>query len=941
HADAAEFDAVLLQADPFREPVFTRHRAFLEETQEHQALAELMLRQAERQEGAPAAASYLAAAKAFRAEGALERALLCEDRAFELDPGSADAFERVRERAASDVRRLAELLGQRAAALPRSQALPLLRERANRLLEAGEALLAAEAFDEYLASAGDAVDTDVLSARAELAAQGGGPAAARPYDRRLLDVGGDALPVPVRARTWLRLGHASLGTGAYHDAADAFEEVVALDPDGERGREALSLLAEVHSRTGNAPGLYRTSLQLARRADDTATAEVLYRRAADLVDSPKEAIDALLPLAKLRPADAGVIDRAVEGLRALGRHGDLLEVYESGAQAAGGQRAAELLLAAASVASASLADEEGAWALTQRAAEAAPEDVAALRSLVAGLRQRGESARLLEALERLVPRVEDADEASLLRLELASLAQAASRADAAREALEAVVSRGAAGAGYSDALEALEKLLGDAPGRRAEVQVARAELASGRERLVLLMAAARGFESAGRLPDALKAAKAAAAAEPDVDASLRVAHLYRAQGELPRAAQALLQAARLAAPEERPPLLLEAADLWEKAGESGEALEVIERIATEAPDTLPPSVLAERFGRLGAFARALDVGFLPAMASGDFSDALAMAAQAGDAARTREALWALAGLPDGDPAHASALADGLRAEGDAEGLLELAGVSAERDAAFAVALRDEVLRSARAPVLPRLRALEELCTEPGFAARLTLLLPGLESLPPKLSEAVLECVRALPEASRVEALAMAADGWPERRKALLRERHGLECELGRFEAAARTLAQLIEAEEDTSVRATLHLEHGELLLSPLEQPAEAREALERALEDDAACLPARRHLLSLVSETEEPAVFVALVERLEVEQGPGAGAPYRERLADAYEALGMPADAAAQLEALPETEERLARRVRLAEERGLTGEALRLRERLTDEPAVLESILRG
>ncbi|QSQ12977.1 flagellar hook-length control protein FliK [Myxococcus landrumensis] len=939
HADAAEFDAVLLEADPFREPIFTRHRAFLEETGDPQSLAELMLRRAQRQEAVDAADSYLAAARAFLAAGARERALLCEDRAFELSPASAEAFERVRERAAGDVRRLSELLAQRAAALPPEEALPLWRERATRLLDAGEALLAAEAFDAYLSNAGQ--DVEALSARAELAAQSGGPAAARPYDRRLLSAGGDALPLAVRARTWLRLGHASLGANAYHDAADAFESVVALEPDSDRGREALSLLAEVHSRTGNAPGLYRASLQLARRAEDTATAEVLYRRAADLFDDPKDAIDALLPLARLRPADAAVIDRAVAGLRAMGRHGDLLAVYESGAEAAGGTRAAELLLAAATVAAESLADLDAAWDLTQRAAEAAPEDVTALKALVAGLRERSDTARLREALEQLVPRLEDADEAALARLELAALLRAADMASRAREVLEAVVERGTSGAGYAVALEELEKLSSDGPARRAEVRVARAELSVGRERLVLLLSAARDFESAGRLPDALKAAKAAAATEPDVDASLRVAHLYRASGDAPRAAQSLLQAARLASPEERPPLLLEAADLWEKAGAHGDALEVIERIATEAPDMLPPSELAERFGRLGAFTRALEVGFVPAMAAGELTDALAMAAQAGDVARTREALWALAANPDADTAHASALADGLRAEEDAEGLLELAALSAPRDLAFAVVLRDEVLRSADAPLLPRLRALDELSSDASFAARLTLLLPGLEKLPEGLAEAVLQRVRALPDAARVEALAMAAEGWSSRRKSLLRERHALELGLGRFEAAVRTLSRLIEVEEDSRVLATLHLEQGELWLSPVEKPDEARAAFERALAADASCMPALRNLLALVDELRQPAEFVALAERLTVEEGPDAASPHRERLADAYEALGQVADAVAQLEALPETEERLARRARLAEQRGLTGEALALRERLTDEPVVLESILRG
>ncbi|MFP2931092.1 TetR family transcriptional regulator, partial [Pyxidicoccus sp. 3LG] len=89
----AEFDAVLLEADPFREPVFTRHLAFLEESEDHQALAELMLRRAQRQEAADAAESYLSAARAFRAAGARERALLCEDQAFDLSPASEEAFE--------------------------------------------------------------------------------------------------------------------------------------------------------------------------------------------------------------------------------------------------------------------------------------------------------------------------------------------------------------------------------------------------------------------------------------------------------------------------------------------------------------------------------------------------------------------------------------------------------------------------------------------------------------------------------------------------------------------------------------------------------------------------------------------------------------------------------------------------------------------------------
>jgi tetratricopeptide (TPR) repeat protein len=934
--DAAEFDALLLEGDPFREPVFTRHRAFLVETAEHQSLAALMLRRAERQQPSEAAESYLSAAKAFSDAGARERALLCEDRAFELAPSNTQAFELLRERMAGDVRRLAELLAQRAAAVPPEEALPLLRERANRLLEAGESLLAAEAFDAYLAQAGE--DVQALAARAELAAQGGGPIAAQVYDRRLLAAGA-SLPVPLRVQTWLRLGHASLASGAYRDAADAYEAVVSLDPEGERGKEALSLLSEAYSRTGNTAGLYRTSLQLARKAEG-ATAEVLYRRAADLFDDPKEAIDALLPLTRMRPADATLIDRAVEGLRALGRHAELLDVYEAGATAAGGSRAAELLLAAANVADAELAEPERAWTLLQRAAEADPSNEAVLRKLVEGLRQRGDSERLLEALQRLVERTEDADEASLLRLEVASLARAAGQDGLARQVLEAVVERGASGSGYGDALEGLEPLLVDAPSRRAEVRAARAELAEGPAQAELLVLAAQDFEAAGRIPDAVKAAKAAAALAPEVPTLRLMARLYRTSGEAPRAAKALLLAVRAASAEEKPGLLLEAAELWEQAGEKAEALEVTERIASETPGAQTPAELAERFLRLGAPARAVAVGFGPAMAAGEPAQALALAGKAGDSVRVREALWALVAAPDVAASHVDRLVEELRAEPEREGLLRLADLRAEHDAELAVTLRGEVLDAEPAPVELRLSAFEALASGPDFDTRLTSLLPGIGKLPEKLAEAVLVRVRALPTEERLEALGAVAEGWPERRAAFLRERFALERAEGRDEDAEHTLAQLVEGEADAQARVALRLEHGELLLS-LSQKARARESFERVLAEDATSLPAVKHLLALYDEESDSEAFVVMAGRLESLAGADAVEPYRERMADAYEALQKPADAAAQLALLPETPERLARRVKLAEERGLTGEALQLRERLTDDPPALETLLRG
>ena len=173
-------------------------------------------------------------------------------------------------------------------------------------------------------------------------------------------------------------------------------------------------------------------------------------------------------------------------------------------------------------------------------------------------------------------------------------------------------------------------------------------------------------------------------------------------------------------PRRSPPLLLEAAGLWEQAGDTAEALEVIERIASETPDALTPAELAERFLRLGAPARAVDVGFTPAMAAGEPAEALALAEQAGDVARAREALWALVAAPDVDTAHVDRLVEALRARDPGKACCELAALCAERDAALSRSrCASEVLTRRPAPVELRLRAFEALASGPDFAARLT------------------------------------------------------------------------------------------------------------------------------------------------------------------------------------------------------------------------------
>src|SRR5262249_26466067 len=147
-----------------------------------------------------------------------------------------------------------------------------------------------------------------------------------------------------------RLGNAALSAGALHDAADALEAVVAADPDGERGRDALSLLAQGHGRRPGAPGPFRPSVRPAPTARPHGAAAPPCRAAA-LVDDPVEALEALLPLAELRPSEAPVVDRAVAGLRAVSRHEELVALLERAAEASGGPRAADLLVDAAQVTS--------------------------------------------------------------------------------------------------------------------------------------------------------------------------------------------------------------------------------------------------------------------------------------------------------------------------------------------------------------------------------------------------------------------------------------------------------------------------------------------------------------------------------------------------------------------------------------------------------------
>jgi tetratricopeptide (TPR) repeat protein len=924
--DAAEFDALLLEANPFRAGVYERHRAHLEATGERADLAALLLRRADRLSGPDAATAYLEAAACFREAGATEQSLLCEARAFDTDPSHPGAFEAVRARQ-KDVRRQAELLARRAAAVPDEQ-VRLLRERADLLLDAGEALLAAEAFDDLLRVA--ATDTGALEKRAELAFLAGGAEAAQPWDRRLLQTAGEALPVPVRVRTQLRLGHAALGKGALVDAADAFEVVVTLDGDGPRGAEALSLLSEVHGRSGNAHGLFRTTLRLAERAGAAGAAdeaEALLRRASDLFDAPADAVEALAPLARLRPADTRVVERAAEGLRALGRLGEVVEVYERGAEAVGGGTAAQWLLQAAKLLESDLGDDARAFELRQRAGAADPENPIALRAVVEGLRRRGDPAALRAGLGRLAAALEDSDERALVLLEEAELAAAAGEGALARARLEEVARRGPSGAGYLQALDALLPLLEAAgePTALGAVLLQRAAVEAGEGRADLEERAALALWSAGDDVRALAAARAALHSRPTAARLTLVAELSEKLGEDEKAARAWLEAAASSGDEaQRGALRVRALDALERAQLRDEALELLRSLAEAG--TLSGADAAARFERLGEPAGALRFGFPAAMAGGRFDEALRLADQGGDAARAEEALWRL--CEAGAEAPAGRLSTLLADRGDDPARLKLAHLQGRGFEPLLASADAEVARAAGEALLKSVELRKLIDLVPSTAA-------------PALAELLVSSARAQAKDGDPAALEHCADRLMVRRPALLRELFELHRDGGRPEAAARALQALLPLENNLPARAVLQVELGELFLRGLGLPAEARAAFEVALASDPSQVAAVQHLVALLATQDEPERFVVMVERLGRLLGRSAQDPWREPLAHAYQRLGRLQDAHAALATLPSTPERLAHRAALAEQLGLTGEALQLREQLTSDPVEQEAIALG
>lgn len=924
HVEAADFDALLLEKDAFH-PSFARHAAWLEANGEALDLASLLSRRAQGQTDAEASATWLSAADAFLRAGAYERAQVCEDQAFEASAANTAAFERLRERAKDDPRRLAELLAHRAHAVP-GEASTLLRERAELLQARGDGLLAAAAWDDYLALVGD--DLQALAERANLAAQGGGPRASQPFDRRLVQLGGEALPLATRLSAWTRLGQAAMESQAFRDAVDAFEMVASLDADGARSRELLTTLSEAYARLGDADGQYRTTLKAAK-ASEGSEAEALYRRALTLHAEPEQAWEALDWLLGRHPTEESLYRAGLAALRRQGRLGEVVALHERYAAALGGPQAAEALTSAARVAREELADEARAYELMLEAARV-DSGVGSATAALEEARRRRDGAQV-EALLRALAGKADELEGSAYALELAAVLEARGAWAEARAALEPLRRRGPSGPGYAQALAALERVARAEDDVEAQVELglALAELEPPEGRAARLLVVAHLRRGTGQLEAALDTIRQALAAHPTRDGLALAVVLGRALGKHDEVARALGALADLSEGEARASALLSAADAWEAAGEPALALSALERVA-EAPHGLrSPDELATRFLELGAPRRAFELAFALAMDGGRPQRALELADAAHDEAGVARALEVLAVATPTSP-EGTRYAGLLRQAKDVAGLLRYAEAIAPTAPNVALALwRELALEHGRAD------AAEALATA---SVHEVASLVAAES--PEVLVVVARHLDALDPQAQAAVLARAARELPETRRDSLRALATLQRERGHATEAVAALVELRALEATAGGRAALWVEQGQLERQALGDEGAARASFEAALVEDEGQLEALRALVELYGAGPADR-FAAVVERLGALAGDEAVASLRPSLADAYEGLGRLEEAYALLGHLGEEPALLRRRARLANTLGRRAEALELLERAAGSRAELEVVLGG
>jgi hypothetical protein len=385
---------------------------------------------------------------------------------------------------------------------------------------------------------------------------------------------------------------------------------------------------------------------------------------------------------------------------------------------------------------------------------------------------------------------------------------------------------------------------------------------------------------------------------------------------------------------------LEAADLFEAGGQLVEAKECVQEAATVLGDLLSPRELATRLSRLGAAPEALAAGFDAALSSGALNEALELAQAAHDDTRAREVLRQEA--QRGESVLAEQVLSSMLTTRNPAALETLAKMLDEASAHATARTAWQTLAwgdlRTEASLVQRRAALGALIQRDGVQA-----LQGALAVAEPTEVAWLEGL--LTEGQRLGDEAM-RQIIPELRRLLPDESDPLGMDLVELHVRAEEwndAAELLASLADQAV----HSEVGERWLRVAELAEKAGDnervpsALERALAEQSSASEAAKRLMARAAESADAATLLKVADQVLEAQQADALTPYRERLAAAYEELGRLTDASRALADLEPTRERLQQRARLADAQGHSGEALTLREQLTEDRAQLEEILLG
>ncbi|HEY1333657.1 MAG TPA: hypothetical protein VGF31_05330, partial [Myxococcaceae bacterium] len=338
--------------------------------------------------------------------------------------------------------------------------------------------------------------------------------------------------------------------------------------------------------------------------------------------------------------------------------------------------------------------------------------------------------------------------------------------------------------------------------------------------------------------------------------------------------------------------------------------------------------------------QAIEHGYEPLLAHGQFAQALEIAEALGDIPRVRQSLWGLAQGPEGGEAlgqlGALLLEDGTT--GERQAFAELAETRRARD--LAVALHRVILLCppGEAGDEERLRAFQRLQALGELDGVLADALEQVDASTPRpLVEALLKHVRGRRGAERERGLRLLATRVPARAAELWQALFEHARDDNRLEDAASALSAWVDATPDPVHRASLRVQAGDLALA-LGWTDAARAAGAQAAAEDPTSFAATSKLLALTSAEESPDEFVDLAERLMSLSGPESLSGRQDELAHAYVRLGRSADALGVLAQLPPTEERIRLRADLADGLGRTQEALALREQLAHTPEEREEL---